>query len=273
MSETHPAELPPAPEPGPASAPAPEKPAAPLLAGADLARIAARSFLLQALWNPERMQGQGFAMSLRPVARRVAPPGGEAAWLARHMGYFNTNPPLAGCALGVVARFEAEGAGGPPPHLESVKAALGAGLAAVGDSLFWTTLRPLAAVLAIVWYLEGSPAGPLLFLLAYNAFHVYARIRGVFLGARMGLAVVQAWLQHRLTRLRAVLQILGVFGAASLCHTCLVFLTPAYGRPGWVALAAGFLAGVLWTERRRVSPSALGLAIFTAALAWATWGR
>jgi PTS system mannose-specific IID component len=241
------------------------------LAGRDLVRVALRSFLLQALWNPERMQGQGFALALRPVARRLAPPAAEAHWLEGHMGYFNTNPPLAGCALGVVARFECEAAGGPPPALESVKSALGAGLAAVGDSLFWSTLRPLAAVLGIVWYLEGSPAGPLLFLVVYNIFHLYARVRGVVLGTRMGLAVVQTWLSRRLTRLRAVLQILGVFGAASLCHAGLVFLTPAYGRPGWVGLAAGFLVGVLWTERRRLSPSALGLAIFTAALTWATW--
>ena len=87
----------------------------------------------------------------------------------------------------------------------------------------------------------------------------------------MGLAVVQAWLSRRLTRLRALLQIVGVFAAATLVHSCLVFLTPAYGRAGWIALAGGFLLGLWWTERRRVSPSAVGLAIFTAALVWATW--
>ncbi len=237
----------------------------------DLLAVALRSLLLQALWNPERMQGQGFAMALRPVARRLARPGEEGPWLARHMGYFNTNPALAGCALGVTARFEADASGGPRPALDSLKSALGAGLAAVGDSLFWSTLRPLAALLGVLWYLEGSALGPLLFLLLYNGFHLYARWRGVFLSARLGLAVVQAWLSRRLTRLRALLQILGVFGAATLAHACLVFLSSAYGRAGWIGLAGGFLVGLWWTERRRASPSAVGLAIFTAALAWVTW--
>ena len=253
--------------------PAPAEAAGVPLPASDLWRVALRSFLLQALWNPERMQGQGFAMALRPVARRLAAAArvDEGEWLRRHMGYFNTNPPLAGCALGVAARFESEAAGTARPALDTVKAALGAGLAAVGDSLFWTTLRPLAAMLGVLWFLEGSRLGPILFLLLYNSFHLYARFRGVFLGAGMGLAVVQAWLSRRLTRVRALLQLLGVFGAATLVTSCLAFLSPAHGRPGWLALAFGMLVGVLWTERRRVSPSAVGLAIFTASLVWATW--
>ena len=217
------------------------------------------------------MQGQGFAMALRPIARRLAGPAGEAEWLQRHMGYFNTNPPLAGCALGVAARFECEAEGTSRPALDSVKGALGAGLAAVGDSLFWTTLRPLSALLGVLWYLEGSRLGPLLFLLLYNSFHLYARFRGVFLGAGMGLAVVQAWLSRRLTRLRSLLQLLGVFGAATLVTSTLAFLTPAHGRAGWLGVGIGLALGILWSERRRVSPSALGLAIFTATLLWATW--
>ena len=258
--------------PGGDGVPSPEPRGVPLHP-ADLWRVALRSFLLQALWNPERMQGQGFAMALRPLARRLAAAArvGEGEWLGRHMGYFNTNPPLAGCALGVAARFESEAAGTSRPALDTVKSALGAGLAAVGDSLFWTTLRPLAALLAVVWYLEGSRLGPVLFLLLYNSFHLYARVRGVFLGAGMGLAVVQAWLSRRLTRVRALLQLLGVFGAATLVTSCLAFLSPVHGRPGWLGLAFGVLVGILWTERRRVSPSAVGLAIFTVSLVWATW--
>ena len=93
----------------PASGPVPSsRDAVKRLRAWDLWQVGLRSLLLQALWNPERMQSQGFAYSLRPIARRLLGRDAEAAWLARQMGYFNTNPPLAGCALGVVSRVEAE---------------------------------------------------------------------------------------------------------------------------------------------------------------------
>src|SRR5262249_32197906 len=76
--------------------------------GADLARVVARSFLLQALWNPERQQGAGFAFALKPFLTRVPPPQGEPAALARHVGYFNTNPAFASYALGAIGRLEVE---------------------------------------------------------------------------------------------------------------------------------------------------------------------
>jgi PTS system mannose-specific IID component len=247
-----------------------------LLRARELWQVGLRSLLLQALWNPERMQGQGFAFSLRPVARRLLGPDGEAGWLARQMGYFNTNPPLSGCALGVVSRVEAEAvdqAGGADAGLEHLKAALGATLAARGDSFFWTTLRPLAAVIGVLWMLEGSPYGPLIFLVLYNGFHLYARMRGVFQGARRGLGWLNVWVRTRLDRIRVVMQATGVIACAVLINVVLDTGLAEGGPTMGMWMGVGVAVGMIWGDKRRLSPVALGIGIFTLALAWATLDR
>jgi mannose/fructose/N-acetylgalactosamine-specific phosphotransferase system component IID len=242
----------------------------------DLCQVGFRSLLLQALWNPERMQGQGFAYSLRPIARRLFGRQGEAKWLARQMGYFNTNPPLVGCALGVVSRVEAEAMAdeaSEEPGLDHLKAALGATLAARGDPFFWSTLRPLAAMIGVLWMLEGSPYGPLIFLLLYNGFHLYARMRGVFQGARHGLGWLNVWVRSRLDRVRIIMQAIGVVASAVLINAVLDLGLADGGPTTGMWMGLGVALGMIWGERRRLSPVALGIGIFTVALAWATLDR
>jgi PTS system mannose-specific IID component len=242
----------------------------------DLARVAGRSFLLQALWNRERMQGQGFAFALRPVARRLAGRKGEARWLLRHLGYFNTHPILASFALGAVARLEddrARGQGPPEEAIQRAKGALGPALAAVGDSFFWSTLRPLTATLGIIWVLRGSPFGPLLFLGFYNAFHLLVRVRGVFSGWSSGLSILGEGIRRRLARARLLLSAAGfllAFGLVDVIAGRLVQSGPRFA-PIW--LVAGLAVGLAWGEGRRISSAALGVGLFSLALAWASLAR
>lgn len=277
MSGYHPDPVEPGDVTSPATDPEPRRPdAVARLRFWDLWQVGLRSLLLQALWNPERMQGQGFAFALRPIARRLLGREGEATWLARQMGYFNTNPPLAGCALGVVSRVEAEAvADGASEEagLEHLKAALGATLAARGDPFFWSTLRPLAAIIGVLWMLEGSPYGPLVFLLLYNGFHLYARMRGVFQGARQGLGWLNSWVRTRLDRVRIIMQAIGVVASAVLINAVLDLGLVDGGPTTGMWMGLGVALGMVWGERRRLSPVALGIGIFTLALAWATLDR
>ncbi len=242
----------------------------------DLWRVVARSLLLQALFNRERMQGQGLAYALRPVARRLAGREGEAGWLARHLGCFNTHPVFAAYALGVVARLEDDRAGGvdlPEDAVARAKSALGPALAAVGDPLFWSTLRPLAAVIGVLWAVQGSAYGPLVFWFLYNVPHAMVRTRGVFAGYGMGLAVAGERMRIGLDRLRGALRLIGVLVAAALVDT-LAGNQVAGGRWGGALWVLGGLAvGLAWSERRRVPAGALGIAVIGVALAWATLAR
>jgi mannose/fructose/N-acetylgalactosamine-specific phosphotransferase system component IID len=242
----------------------------------DLWRVVGRSLLLQALFNRERMQGQGFACALRPVARRLAGRDGEAGWLARHLGCFNTHPVFAAYALGAVARLEDDRAGGADLSEDVVaraKAALGPALAAAGDSLFWSTLRPLAAVVGVLWTVQGSAWGPLVFWFLYNVPHVMVRVRGVFAGYAMGLAVMGERMRVGLSRLRLVLRLIGVLVAAALVDTLAGGQAGGARASGALWVWVGVAVGLAWSERRRVSAGALGLAVIGVALAWATLAR
>ncbi|HEV8479475.1 MAG TPA: PTS system mannose/fructose/sorbose family transporter subunit IID [Candidatus Eisenbacteria bacterium] len=249
---------------------------APRVRASDLLRVMARSFLLQAIWNPERQQGAGFAFALRPVLTRLFGKAGEARALARHTGYFNTHPAFASYALGAIGRLEsdrAQGAEIPDEAVDRAKATLGPALAALGDSLMWSTLRPVAAALGVTWVLAGSLWGPLLFLLLYNALHLYVRVRGVMVGWRMGLGFWEVGMRRRLSRLRVGLRVGAVLGAVALADAMVrhVAAAPSPTAPG--ALVFGAALGLAWGEGRRLSASLLGLGLFSLALAWATLVR
>lgn len=164
------------------------------LRGIDFARVASRALYLQALFSPERQQGPGFAFALVPVIRRLYSGAEEQGRvLARHVGFFGTHPVLAGYVLGVVTRLEerrAEGAGIDEARIEEVKRALASPLAALGDPLFWVTLRPLAGLAGILGMAIlplGETIGPdlrvlvcpMLSLLTYNAVALNFRVAGV----------------------------------------------------------------------------------------------
>ena len=243
---------------------------------ADLARVVARSLLLQAIWNPERQQGAGFAFALRPFFSRVPPAEGEAAALVRHLGYFNSNPAFASYALGAIGRLETERALGlevPPEAVDRAKASLGPALAAIGDTLMWSTLRPVAAALGVTWVLSGSVYGPLLFLALYNSLHLFVRVRGVLVGWHLGLGFWEQGMRRRLGWLRAGLRLCAVVGAVALADALARRSAAVPGAVAPVALVIGTAIGLAWGEGRRVSASVAGLALFSLALAWATLVR
>jgi PTS system mannose-specific IID component len=156
--------------------------------------MTSRSFYIQALFAPERQQGPGFAFALLPAIRRLYSGAGDRGKaLARHMGFFGTHPVLSGYVLGVTARLEERRAQGAPiddAAIETAKRSLASPLAALGDPLFWVTLRPLAGlvgILGMALFPLADQVGPdlrvlvcpLLALLTYNAVALNYRIFGV----------------------------------------------------------------------------------------------
>jgi PTS system mannose-specific IID component len=231
----------------------------------DLMRVALRASLLQATWNYERQQGLGWAFALKPVHDRLYPDSAEKRdRLAEHTAYFNTQPTLASLALGAVANLEERRAAGEPidgAAVSRVKAVLASSLAALGDRLFWFSLRPFAACLGVLLALVGSRSGAVVLWLCYNLVHQTIRMNGVGWGYRNGPAVLSHPLRDRL---QGLIRFLGVAGSAVAGVVVAALLVPASGpRPitFQALLALGLGLGLVVAQRGRPSPTewALGL--------------
>ncbi len=183
-------------------------------------RCFVRSFVLQSLWNFERMQNIGFAFSMDPLLRHVYRAKHDFyAALRRHSEYFNTHPYFAPIVMGVLFNrelFAAQNKRNDEATLAVLKNSMGGAFGAVGDHVIWGAWRPFCAIMALsVGLLVGSPAGqgenaPAVynpasalqcakwwvvgFLAMFNSIHVWLRWRGLSKGASEGPLVVK-WVE------------------------------------------------------------------------------
>jgi PTS system mannose-specific IID component len=196
-------------------------------------RLFLRLMLLQATWSFERMQGLGFAFALEPWLERIYPDLAERrAALERHSEYFNTQPYAASLVLGCVCAMEESAAALPAAQraaayerLRAVKRTMGSGFGGLGDSFFWSALRPAAAAAALVAGLTAARAGwahaglatAAVYLAAYNIPAVWLRWRGLALGyawreqlpVKLKTFEIQAWVRR--VRLAGTVLALGGF--------------------------------------------------------------
>jgi mannose/fructose/N-acetylgalactosamine-specific phosphotransferase system component IID len=244
------------------------------LKGRDLFRMTLRVLLLQATFNYERQQGLGWAWALEPALRRLYPdPAERRARLAEHTAYFNTQPTLASLALGTVAGLEERRAAGEGPDagaMARVKSVLGSALAALGDRLYWFTLRPFAACVGVLVALGGTWLGAVALLVCYNMLHLGVRFLGVGWGYRAGTAVLGEAQRRRFGRLTDRIAVLG----ASLVGVTVAWLLAPDGVPRpmvfQAVLAAGLGLGLVVAVRPRPSPTewALGVGVLCVVATW-----
>jgi len=240
----------------------------------DLARVSARTTLLQATWNYDRQQGLGWAWCFAPVLERLYPDAATRRQrLAEHTSYFNTQPTLASLALGAVARVEEQralGTGAEDDGVARVKMVLGSALAALGDRLFWFTLRPFVACLGALLALDASWLGALVLWITYNAVHLTLRFRGVAWGYRQGPLVLGQGMRDRLERAVGSLSVLGAALVGVVVAALLVPGGEPQSLPFQATLAGGLALGLITAQRARPSPThwALGAGVLCVAAAW-----
>ena len=149
----------------------------------DLKRLFWRSNGVQSAFNFERMQGLGFCWGMLPVIDKLYKNKEDrVAAYKRHSGYFNTHPWMGGIIYGIVAAMEERKANGEEvdeDNIQAVKGALMGPLAGMGDSIFFSTFRPIVAGICASLALSGVSIAPLLFLIIINLVHFGVQWWGV----------------------------------------------------------------------------------------------
>ncbi len=172
----------------------------------DILRVFWRSFFMQSVWNYRSLISVGFGMCLIPILRRLyddAP--SRSAFLSRHFKFFNAHPYMASYALGVSIHLEEAFASGDPDacnKLERFKQRLISILGAMGDRLFWSTIKPASLTFGVtglvlfddllvkfIWLIMA--------FLVYNTPHLYLRYRGIWEGYRQGIQVYKLLNEQR----------------------------------------------------------------------------
>ncbi|MFH1239425.1 MAG: PTS system mannose/fructose/sorbose family transporter subunit IID [bacterium] len=226
----------------------------------DLIRTMYRSLYLHAVWNFERMQNVGFLYAMIPAIQKLYPEKEKRVQaLKRHLEFFNTHPYMASPLIGVVTSMEERMANGEnvkPEDIVAVKSTMAGPLAALGDSLFWASIRPFAGLLGvsiIIWG-EGTMKllGPIFFLLFYNGFHFHMRLVGLIQGYRMETRVIEMIKKIDAQRIIELTHLLGLIVLGAVVVFMAYQFPPIKG-----AFFFGLIIVLLAAMRKRLSNTVL----------------
>ncbi len=243
-----------------------------------LMRIFLRSFLLQAVWNFERMQNIGFLYSIKPILNRLYTDKEERRQAyARHMEFFNTHPYMASSIFGITVKEEELAKEGVSSFnfIYCLKSQLGGPLAAIGDSFFWATWKPLCALICSAIYLlcGEKPQGlwiPLIFLVTYNFPHLYIRWHGLFGGYLWKDRFIEM-IKHVYSR--GLIENLARLGCVLLGILTISLMFQSWEKPGNRLLFIGIFVLSAWLNHRGISSSKIfygfcSLAVLISLLGW-----
>ncbi len=218
-------------------------------------QVVVRSLFLQTCWNFQKMQNLGFAYAITPVIRGVYPSRlTRLKALRRHLEFFVTHPYCASIILGVVARLEEQnGQSGVYESSEAnrMKVGMMGPLAALGDTLFWATLKPLLALLGSAWVLlmvifnqDWIWLGPLMFFGLFNVFHLQLRLGGVWLGYYRGLEIIKDLRQLNPQKMAQQLGLFTAMIAGVMAAAFYQLRTTPSAWAGWHPLNTALLAAL-----------------------------
>lgn len=169
------------------------------------------SFFIQTSWSFFSMQGMGFLFNLFAGTDEKQ----RKKILKTHKGFFNTHPYMSSYIVGATLRAYDEG-NVSPEEIRNFITITQTSFASTGDLLFWQTLRPAMLLVAAILAVKSGIIGPLVFVIAFNFFHLFHRIRGIYDGYRMSRDVIYILKAKRFTAVRHVFEILGAFFAGLL---------------------------------------------------------
>jgi fructoselysine and glucoselysine-specific PTS system IID component len=192
-----------------------------------------------------------------------------AAALKRHLQLFNTSTYGCTLILGLAAAMEEQNSHDAEFNDESinaVKTGLMGPLAGVFDSLFWGTLKVIAAGVGTSLALKGNLSGAVLFILLFNVPHLLLRYNLTFIGYTAGTRFLQRLSQNNvMDRLKDGAAILGLMVVGAMPATLMNIHTPlaftAGDAPGAGGGATGDGGSSLQGILDQIMPAALPLGL------------
>ncbi len=152
----------------------------------DLIKLGLHSLYAQSLFSFERMQAPGITAGMIPAFEKIYGDNKEeiAAAMVNNMSFINTEPHAITFIQGLIVSLEE--AGEDRELILNIRTALFGPLAGLGDAVFWFTLLPISAAIAVSFNQQGSVLGPIIYM-AIWAVLALSRIWFGQLGYRLGV--------------------------------------------------------------------------------------
>ena len=185
---------------------------------ADIRRMAWRSLFLQASFNYERMQANGWLYTILPALRKIHKNDNDLKKsMSMHLEFFNTHPFLVTFISGLVLAMEEA-----KERVDTIRAikvsTMGPG-GGIGDAVFWLTLLSICGGVGASFSLQGSWIGPVFFLVFFNLVHFGLRFGLASYGYKMGVSAIKS-LKDQTRKLAHAASIVGltVIGAMTASY-------------------------------------------------------
>lgn len=189
-------------------------------------QMAWRSLFLQGSFNYERMQAAGWLYGIIPGLKKIHTDKEDLSLSMQHnLEFFNTHPFLVTFVMGIVLSMEQEKS--DIGTIRAVRVAAMGPLGGIGDAIFWFTLVPIAAGISANMALDGSIAGPIVFLLMFNVVQFAVRYWLMHWSYNLGTKAIEAITRNakEFTRAASILGILVVGSLTSLYGGTTIALT------------------------------------------------
>lgn len=174
-----------------------------------------RSLNLQASFNYERMQAAGWLYCILPGLEKIHGDNKEdlALSMEHNLEFFNTHPFLVTFVMGIVLSLEQQKT--DIGTIRSVRVAAMGPLGGIGDAIFWFTLVPITAGITANMAINGSIAGPIIFLLVFNGVQFAIRFFLMSWSYKLGSQAIEIMTANAREFTRAA-SMLGVFVIGAL---------------------------------------------------------
>ena len=174
-----------------------------------------RSCNLQGSFNYERMQANGWLYGILPGLLAIHGEDTDDLKLsmAHNLEFFNTHPFLVTFVMGIILCLEQQKA--DINTIRAVRVAAMGPLGGIGDAIFWFTLVPIAAGIGSNMAIQGSIAGPIVFLALFNIVQFAVRFFLMNWSYKLGTSAIEALTANAKEFTRAA-SLLGVFVVGAL---------------------------------------------------------